>query len=237
MFSRWISALNFPFCDKNHETRHSWSPLSALYCGALIFLPLVCIDRRMSKEMWSCQFSSSSQPIAAGEQSMWPACLNLLFLAFPSFTETPLLPLLSELPASLPASPRRDRERQACYKLVLSPRRLQLITSWGGQQRAVRTPGRVVFLRKEPDPAVHTEARAGGTSLRTDHAEVPTPPGQLWRHSGDTHTYTVLTCNCLFLLLRVSAFFFFFFPSAMNGNSLGIVERQEEIKIFSLITR
>ena len=81
MLSRWTSALNFPFCDKNHETRHSRSPLSALYCGALIFLPLVCIDRRMSKEMWSCQFSSSSQPIAAGEQSMRPACLSLLFLA------------------------------------------------------------------------------------------------------------------------------------------------------------
>lgn len=92
---------------------------------------------------------------------MQPAWGSLLLLAFPSFTETPLLPPSSELQASLPASLRQDRERQACYRLVLSPQRLPLITSWGGQQRAARTPSRTVFLRKATGPAAHTGASSG----------------------------------------------------------------------------
>lgn len=155
--------------------------------------------------MWSCQFSSSSQPIAAGESSMWPACLSLLFLAFPSFNWDSSAATLVRASGKPAASPRQDRERQACYKLVLSPRRLQLITSWGGQQRVVRTPSQTVFLRKEPDPAAHTRASTGGTLLCTGHAKVPAPPGQLWRDSRPTHTYALPTCNYLFLLLR---FFF-----------------------------
>lgn len=171
--------------------------------------------------MWSCQFSSSSQPIAAGEQSMWPARLSLLLLAFPPFTETPLLPLLSELLASLPASPGRDRERQACYKLVLSPQRLQLITSWGGQQRAGRTPSWIVFLRKEPDPAAHTRASTGGTVLCTGHTKVSTPPGQLRTEPRATHPFPLPSCKCFFLLRFVF--------SAKDSNSLGIIERYGEI--------
>lgn len=53
-------------------------------------------------------------------------------------------------PANKPS--RQEQERQACDKLVLS----SPITSWVGQQRAVRPWGWIVFLRREPDPAAHT---------------------------------------------------------------------------------
>lgn len=116
---------------------------------------------------------------------MWPACLSLLFLAFPSLTESPLLPLLSELQASLPASLRQDRERQACYKLVLSPQRLQLITSWGGQQRAVRTPSRIVFLRN-----------TGASTCRhfALHRPCQSPPEVSGSYEGIPKQHTTILC-------------------------------------------
>lgn len=122
---------------------------------------------------------------------MQPAWGSLLLLAFPSFTETPLRPPSSELPASLPASPRQDRERQACYRLVLSPQRLPLITSWGGQQKAGRTPGRTVFLRKAPGPAAHTGASSG--RHLPPHWPPPNPPDLSGREGGipKHHTATL----------------------------------------------
>ena len=147
---------------------------------------------------------SSSRPTAAREQSL-DRPLEPPSLAFPSFPEAPVLPLPSGLPASLPASPRRDGERQACYKLVLSPRRLPLITSWGGHKG--RPGARAGLL---PEERSLTQLSTLGPA-RADFApdwprRPPTPPGQRWGQSGQTPP-VVPTRSRLSLLLRVFPFF------------------------------
>ena len=177
--------------------------------------------------MWSCQLNSSSQLITVGQQWVWPSSWSLLFLASPSFTETPVLPLLSELQASPPASLRQDRGRQACYKLVLSPQRLQLITSWGGQQRAVRTRSRTVFLRREHDPAAHTRA--------AQHRQVPPQHGRALVPRAPGSSAGIPKQHTPALHRHETGYLYFCAPRflwAKIGHCLGIVERQGETQHY-----
>lgn len=140
------------------------------------------------------------------------------------------LPLPSGLPASLPASPRRDGERQACYKLVLSPRRLPLITSRGGHKGR---PGGRAGLLSEGRSLTQLSTLGPARAHFAPHwpRRRPTPPGS----GGDGRTDTACRADTQPRVSSVKGFPFFFSPSAMNGNSLGTTERQGEIKKFSLI--
>lgn len=129
---------------------------------------------------------------------MWPARFSLLLLAFPSFTGTPLLPLLSELPASLPASPRQDPGRQACYKLVLSPRRLQLITYLVGRTtKGSEDPELDCFLKKGAWPGCPREAHAGPPLLTS--AQCPQTSPAAVKGSKAAHTSAALPWHSSFV--------------------------------------
>lgn len=178
--------------------------------------------------MWSCQFSSSSQPIAQESSKCDPPVSASCFL--------PFLLSLSLLCCHSCQSFRRACQQAWDRTVKDKPvtnwfchHRLQPITSWGGQQRAVRTLSGIVFLRKEPDPAAHTRASAWGgeESLCTGHAEVPQISQAARSDCKATCAYTWLLWNSLLLLSR----FFFFLLRIVH--CLGIVARQGGKNAFS----
>lgn len=220
----------FPSVIKTTETRHSQSLCFSFAQGALVLLaPHYFIDRRMSKK-YGCSLVRQPTPLqqesSQCDHLFKPPCSCLA--SFHGDSSAATLVRASGKPASKPYT--GPWKTSLLQTLVLSPQELQLITSWGGQQGGGEDPGLGCFLKKEPDPAVpHREWTSRDFSLDWP-AEVPHTSWAAVETFRERHTYTVLTWNCLFLLLRV---LLFFFPSAMNGNSLGIVKKdKKKQKVF-----
>lgn len=133
-FGHWTSLLQ---CDKALKSHMNSAPAStAVQDNDLTLLGKGC---RMIKEPSSCLSRSGSQP-TAGEQPLRPACSACGFLTGLWDARCPCKP----------ASKPRQTQRQACYKLVLSPQTF-CITSWRGQQRP-KGPLPDSFLKKRVWP-------------------------------------------------------------------------------------
>lgn len=133
-FGHWTSLLQ---CDKALKSHMNSAPAStAVQDNDLTLLGKGC---RMIKEPSSCLSRSGSQP-TAGEQPLRPACSACGFLTGLWDARCPCKP----------ASKPRQTQRQACYKLVLSPQTF-CITSWRGQQRP-KGPLPDCFLKKRVWP-------------------------------------------------------------------------------------